>query len=146
LSWTTYVDPAGILPGMRARWAPFVLLALLAGCMSHADVAATGALAGTSWTAKAPGSEPRYSFTELQFGSKISPIGLGEVRIAPGRDEVTWFAVRDDVVYLRLYGKPEPFVFDIKGNVLHLQHLSTRSLRSFGVQTFTRAPGVSFSE
>jgi len=89
----------------------------------------------------------RYSFEELVFGPKLSPIGMGEVRIAPGPNQVTLFSVAaDDILILRLYGKPEPFQFKIYNGVLRLRHLTGRAFVPRGVQVFAKASALTFSE
>jgi hypothetical protein len=120
---------------MRSLTLLILTLALLSACQS-ASYKQTKVLAGTSWTASAPGTEVAVSIPELQFGTKLAPSGLGQVRIAPGSGNIALFQVIDGKLVLHLNGKNEKFNFDIDGDRLTLTHLSDAG-EKLGVQTFT---------
>jgi hypothetical protein len=122
---------------MRTSTVPLLVLALLCACQT-ASYKETRVLAGTSWTATAPGSEVAVSVPELQFGAKEAPSGLDQVRIAPGEGHIVLFQVIDDKLVLRLNGKNESFDYVIDGDKLTLTHLS-KSGEKLGVQTFEKA-------
>jgi hypothetical protein len=120
---------------MRSLAVPFLVLALLCACQT-ASYKQTKVLAGTSWTASAPGTEVAVSVPELQFGTKLAPSGLGQVRIAPGNGNIALFQVIDGKLVLHLNGKNETFDYDVEGNTLSLTHLGGKG-EKLGVQTFT---------
>jgi hypothetical protein len=122
---------------MRSLTVPILALALLSACQT-ASYKQTKVLAGTSWTAGAPGSEVAVSVPELQFGTTLAPSGLGQVRIAPGNGNIALFQVIDGKLVLHLNGKNETFDFDIDGDKLTLTHLSEKGDK-LGVQVFTKS-------
>jgi hypothetical protein len=123
---------------MRSLTVPFFALALLAACQS-ASYKQTKVLAGTSWAATAPGTEVAVSIPELQFGAKLAPSGLGQVRIAPGNGSIVPFQVLDGKLVLRVNGKNETFDYAIEGDTLTLTHLSDKREKQ-GVQVFRQTP------
>jgi hypothetical protein len=112
---------------MRSLTVPILALALLSACQT-ASYKQTKVLAGTSWTAGAPGSEVA-----------VSVPGLGQVRIAPGNGNIALFQVIDGKLVLHLNDKNETFDFDIDGDKLTLTHLSDKGDK-LGVQVFTKSP------
>ena len=111
---------------MRSLTVPLLALALLAACQT-ASYKQTKVLAGTSWIATAPGTEVAVSIPELQFGTKLAPSGLGQVRIAPGDGNIALFQVINGKLVLHLNGKNEKFLYEIEGDTLTLTHLRTRA-------------------
>jgi hypothetical protein len=149
-SWSDFFGPQGVLvlddlrrpawytPGMRSLTAPLFALALLTACQT-ASYKQTKVLAGTSWIATAPGTEVAVSIPELQFGTKLAPSGLGQVRIAPGDgNNIVAFQVLDGKLVLHLNGKNEKFDYAIEGDALTLTHFSDKGEKQ-GVEVFTAA-------
>ncbi|HTA37738.1 MAG TPA: hypothetical protein VK760_01620 [Candidatus Acidoferrales bacterium] len=122
---------------MRSLTVSLLALALLSACQT-ASYKETKVLTGTSWTATAPGGEAAVSVPELQFGTKLAPSGLGQVRIAPGDGNIALFQVIDDKLVMHLNGKNEKFAYDVEGDTLTLTHLNDKGEKQ-GVQTFKRA-------
>jgi hypothetical protein len=122
---------------MRSLTAPLLALSLLTACQT-ASYKQTKVLAGTSWTATAPGTEVAVSVPELAFGTKLSPSGLGQVRIAPGNGNIALCQVIDGKLVLRLNGKNEKFDYDIDGDRLTLTHLDDKGAK-LGVQVFAKS-------
>ena len=123
---------------MRSPTAPLLALALLAACQTPL-YKQTKVLAGTAWIATAPGTEVAVSIPELQFGTKLAPSGLGQVRIAPGDGNIAPFQVIDGKLVLHLNGRNEKFVYEIESDTLTLTHLSEKGEKQ-GVQVFTKTP------
>jgi hypothetical protein len=123
---------------MRSLTVPILALALLSACQT-ASYKQTRVLAGTSWTATAPGTEVAVSVPMLQFGTKLAPSGLGQVRIAPGNGNIALFQVLDDKLVMHLNGKNETFDFDIDGDKLTLTHLNGKGEKQ-GVEVFVQSP------
>jgi hypothetical protein len=121
---------------MRSLKVSLLAFALLAGCQT-ASYKQTSALAGTSWRASDVGTDPHASFFELQFGSKLAPSGLGQVKVAPGNGNIVLFQVIDEKLLIRVDGVNQPFDFDIDGNALTLTHLSATG-EKLGIQHFTK--------
>ena len=146
--WSDFFGPQGVLvlddlrrpawytPGMRSLTVPLLALALLAACQT-ASYKQTKVLAGTSWIATAPGTEVAVSIPELQFGTKLAPSGLGQVRIAPGDGNIAPFQVINGKLVLHLNGKNEKFYYEIEGDTLTLTHLSDKGEKQ-GVQVFRK--------
>ncbi len=123
---------------MRSLTVLLPALALLTACQT-ASYKQTKVLAGTSWIATAPGTEVSVSLPELQFGTKLAPSGLGQVRIAPGSGEIALFQVIDGKLVLHLNGKNEKFDYEIEGDTLTLTHLNDKGEKQ-GVQVYAKAP------
>jgi hypothetical protein len=121
---------------MRSLLSPLLALALLCAC-STASYKETKVFAGTSWRAQGAGTDSSVSLPELQFGAKLSPSGLGQVRIGPGNGNIALFQVIDNKLLIRLNDENQPFDFDIDGNTLTLRHLSATGA-TLGTQTFTK--------
>jgi hypothetical protein len=121
---------------MRTLAISLLVLALLTACQT-ASYKETQTLAGTSWTAAAPSTEAGGSLSELQFGTKLAPSGLGQVRVAPGNGNIVLFQVVSEKLLIRLGGVNQTFDFDIDGDKLTLTHLSSTDAK-LGVQTFTK--------
>jgi hypothetical protein len=113
-------------------------LALLCACQT-ASYKQTKVLAGTSWIATAPGTEVAVSIPELQFGSKLAPSGLGQVRIAPGNGDIALFQVINGKLVLHFNGKNEKFEYAIEDDKLILTHLNDKGIKQ-GVQVFAKTP------
>jgi hypothetical protein len=111
-------------------------LTLLSACQTT-SYKATEALAGTSWRAEAPGTDSSVSIPELKFSKKLSPSGMGGVRIGPGAPGIALYQVIDKKLVLRLNGQNQTFDFDVNGDTLTIRHLSP-SGESLGTQTFTK--------
>jgi hypothetical protein len=95
-------------------------------------------LAGTSWRAVDRGADPAESFSELEFGSKLAPSGMGQVRVAPGR--IVLYQVLDGKLVMRyqyLSGKNRNFDFDLTGDKLTLTALSPDG-KPLGTQHFEK--------
>jgi hypothetical protein len=123
---------------MRSLTAQLLALALLTGCQT-ASYKQTKVLAGTSWIATAPGTEVDVSIPELQFGTKLAPSGLGQVRIAPGNGNIALFQVLKGKLVLRLNGKNQNFNYSVDGDELTITHLNDKGEKQ-GVQVFRKTP------
>jgi hypothetical protein len=123
---------------MRSLTASLLALALLTACQT-ASYKQTKVLAGTSWIATAPGTEVDVSIPELQFGTKLAPSGLGQVRIAPGNGNIVLFQVLNSKLVLHLNGKNQNFDYSVDGDELTITHLNDKGIPQ-GVQVFRRTP------
>lgn len=119
--------------------ARFALLALvvLPACQT-ASYKQTSQLAGTNWRAVDTGTDVKRSFKELQFGSKLAPSGMGQVRIAPNR--IVFFQVVNEKLLMKadfLEGKVRTFDYDLEGDRLTLTSLDS-SGKALGTQHFVK--------
>jgi len=125
-------------PCVRRRLALLVVAAALAGCQTE-SYKETMQLAGTSWVAAdRDRNDPGAGFSELQFSSKLSPAGMGQVRLAAGVTAL--YQVIDGKLVMRsdpLAGTNRTYDFSIDGNRLTIVHLSQDG-RPEGSQHFTR--------
>jgi hypothetical protein len=78
-------------------------------------------LAGTSWRAVDTSLDSPERFAELQFGTALTPEGMGQVRVAP--DRIVLFQVVDGKLILRdavLGSRNRPYDYVVSGNRLTL--------------------------
>jgi hypothetical protein len=148
--WSDFFGPEGTLVlddlrraawytrGMRRPTALLLALVLLTSCQT-ASYKQTKVLAGTSWIATAPGTEVAVSIPELQFGAKLAPSGLGQVRIAPGNGNIALFQVIAGKLILHLNGKNEKFDYAIEADTLTITHLNDKGEKQ-GAQVFRKTP------
>lgn len=125
---------------MRITVIPLALLLALCACQT-ASYKQTKVLAGTNWVADSPPAG-RLPLQELEFGSKLAPSGMGNVKIAPG--QIILFQVINEKLVMRadfLDGRNHNFDFDIDGDKLTLTTLDDDG-KPAGVQRFKREDDV----
>ena len=114
-----------------------LLLCLVVACQTASYKEGTE-LAGTDWKATDQSTDPRTNFQELQFGSKLAPSGMGQVRTAAGK--IVLFQVVDGKLLMKatyLEGKLHHFTYDIDGDKMTLTAI-TADGQTLGVQHFVK--------
>ena len=112
--------------------------AVLSACQT-ASYEATSQLVGTSWRAADAGTNPKGdNFSELDFGDKLAPSGMGQVRI--DSKKIAYFQVVNDALLIRynyLRGRTRSFDLVMTQQTLTLKALSPDG-KALGIQHFNR--------